>query len=162
MSTDLSRTLHHLTARMDQAADRILRHAEGISYRRYLFLFAMSELNVATQRDLARWLQLTEPSVSRMVRSLVDDNWIETQTVPGGGNKRQLQLSPAGRQLLQRCARQLEGRFADVVANADVPYEEFHDAAKRILDSLSQPDAQHATDRASSRDNASNRRGASR
>ncbi len=138
MGADLSRTLQQIAVRMDQAADRILRDAEGITYRRYRFLYAMDRLNVASQRDLARWMGLTEPSVSRMVRALVAEGWIESREVPGGGNRRQLELSASGRQLVRRCGRRLEGRFASLVADAEVPYEEFHDAAKRILEQLSE------------------------
>ena len=79
MGADLSRTLQQIAVRMDQAADRILRDAEGITYRRYRFLYAMDRLNVVSQRDLARWMGLTEPSVSRMVRALVAEGWIESR-----------------------------------------------------------------------------------
>jgi DNA-binding MarR family transcriptional regulator len=139
MGADLSRTLHQITSRMDQAADRVLRDSEGITYRRYQFLYAMDRLGEATQRDLARWMGVTEPSVSRMVRALVDEGWIESRDVPGGGNRRRLRLSASGEQLVRRCGGRLAGRFADVVAKAQVPYEEFHAAAQRILDQLPNP-----------------------
>jgi DNA-binding MarR family transcriptional regulator len=126
---------------MEQSADRILRESEGITYRRYQFLFAMDGLQVGTQRDLARRMGLTEPSVSRMVRVLIEAGWIESHDVVGGGNRRRLRLSPAGQSLVRRCGRRLAGRFADVVAKAGVPYDEFHTAAEKILDELSNPTA---------------------
>jgi DNA-binding MarR family transcriptional regulator len=139
MSSDLSRTLHQITTRMEQTADRILRESEGVTYRRYQVLYAMDRLQVATQRDLARWMGLTEPSVSRMVRSLIAVGWIESDDVAGGGNRRQLHLSATGEDLVRRCGRRLAGRFTDVVAKAGVPYDEFHTAAKRILEELTNP-----------------------
>jgi DNA-binding MarR family transcriptional regulator len=141
VSTDLSRTLHQITTRMGQTADRVLRDTEGITYRRYQFLYAMDQLGVATQRDLARWMGVTEPSVSRMVRTLIDAGWLESDDVAGDGNRRQLHLSATGEQMVRRCGRRLAGRFADVVAKAGVPYDEFHAAASRILDELTNPTA---------------------
>ena len=58
MSGELSRTLNQITTRMEQAADRILRESEGVTYRRYQVLYAMDRLQVTTQRDLARWMGL--------------------------------------------------------------------------------------------------------
>ena len=53
MSGDLSFDLHRLTARLDRAADRILTETLGLSYRRFLALLVVGELQAPTQRALA-------------------------------------------------------------------------------------------------------------
>ncbi len=63
---DLSFDLHALTARLDRSADRILRAEHDLSYRRFLTLVIVAELDAATQRAVADRLGVSEPSVSRM------------------------------------------------------------------------------------------------
>ena len=66
MDRALSLDLHTLTARLDRAADRILRAEQDLSYRRLLVLFMVDMMGTPTQRALAERLGVTEPSVSRM------------------------------------------------------------------------------------------------
>jgi DNA-binding MarR family transcriptional regulator len=72
MERDLSRSLHALTARLDRAADTILRAEAGLSYSRFLALFMVRSLGADTQRALAERLGVSEPSVSRMTRVLAE------------------------------------------------------------------------------------------
>ena len=70
MGQDLSRSLHTLTARLDRAADQILRTEAGLSYSRFLTLFMIGSAGADTQRALSERLGVTEPSVSRMTHAL--------------------------------------------------------------------------------------------
>jgi len=99
--------LHKLTARLDRFADGLLREAAGVSYARFLALFAVRECG-GTQRDMARWLGLSEPSTSRMARVLADDGLLEVKTLAGRGNRRQVQLTAKGDELIDRCGELLE------------------------------------------------------
>src|SRR4051812_43167565 len=80
----LSFDLHALTARLDRAADRILRAGYDVSYRRFLALHLVGELPAPTQRALADALGVTEPSVSRMTGLLVASGHLEAGPAPGG------------------------------------------------------------------------------
>jgi DNA-binding MarR family transcriptional regulator len=71
----------------------LLRSELGLSYSRFLALFAVGEA-AAGQRELARWLGQTEPSTSRVVRVLVTQGWLNATTVAGKGNRRRLRLQP--------------------------------------------------------------------
>lgn len=137
---DLSRALHSLTIRLDRAADRILQAEVGLPYRRYLVLYAVHELGRPSQRALARWLDVTEPSVSRMVRSLVDAGWLAVGPAPAGGNRRAVELTPAGAELVGRCGRLLEGRLATVVEGSGVGYDGYRDATLRLAAALAAGD----------------------
>ena len=94
MSPGLGYELHKLTARLDRAADELLGREQGISYARFLALFAVGETN-GSQRDLAQWLGQTEPSTSRMVIVLAAEGLLEVTRLEGAGNRRR--QPPRGR-----------------------------------------------------------------
>jgi DNA-binding MarR family transcriptional regulator len=135
MTGTLSYDLHKLTARLDRAADGLLHREAGVSYSRFMTLFAVRETG-GSQRDVARWLGLTEPSASRMVGVLADEGLVLATKKAGTGNRRDLQLTPDGAALVERCGRILEGRFEELVRSSGVPYQEYHRQTRRLLDRL--------------------------
>lgn len=142
MPAALSYELHKLTARLDRAADVLLRSHAGVSYSRFLALFAVSQ-GAVSQRELARWLGQTEPSTSRMVGVLAERGLLSATTVAGAGNRRRLKLTHSGADLVDRCGRLLEGRFEELVQRSGVHYASYQECTRRLL---SQLDAdQHAS-----------------
>ena len=135
MPRRLGYELHKLTARLDRFADGLLREAAGVSYARFLALFAVRECG-GTQRDLARWLGLSEPSTSRMVRVLADDGLLEVKTLAGRGNRRQVQLTAKGDELIDRCGELLEARFEELLKLCGVDYQTYQNQTRRLLDNL--------------------------
>src|ERR1700712_4836458 len=75
VTTSLSYELHKLTSRLDRAADQVLQREVGITYARFLALFAVQQ-GARTQRELSAWLGVTEPSVSRMAQVLSVDGFL--------------------------------------------------------------------------------------
>jgi DNA-binding MarR family transcriptional regulator len=148
VNRDLSRSLHRLTARLDRAADAFLRARAGVSYPRFLALYMVGSEGADTQRALAGRLGVSEPSVSRLVRVLVDGGWLEVVSEPGGGNRNQLRLTAAGKQLVARWGAELEERLAALVEAAGVPYRAYRTHTQRLLAAL---DAASAGSRASQR-----------
>ena len=136
MEEKLSRTLHALTARLDRAADAILRAEAGLSYSRFLALFMVRSLGADTQRALADRLGVSEPSVSRMTRVLAEQGLLQVVPDPEGGNRRQLTLTPAGEQVVKRWGGLLEERFAALLDEAGVPYRTYADYTERLLKRL--------------------------
>ena len=135
MPQGLSYELYKLTARLERAADELLRRQQGVSYARFLALLAVRETN-GSQRDLARWLVQTEPSTSRMVTVLADHGLLEVTRLEGGGNRRQLRLTTRGAQLVERCGHLLEGRFEELVRRSEVPYEAYQRHTRQLLAQL--------------------------
>jgi len=136
MDRTLSRNLHKLTARLDRAADHLLRAEAGISYARFLALYMVGSEGADTQRALAERLGVTEPSVSRMARVLAEGGWLETVPEPGGGNRNRLRLTPAGDALVQRWGGQLEERLTVLLEAAGVPYRTYLAHTERLLAAL--------------------------
>ncbi|GII34348.1 MarR family winged helix-turn-helix transcriptional regulator [Planotetraspora mira] len=133
MERNLSFNLHVLTARLDRAADRILRAEHNISYSRFLALTLVGELGASTQRTLAEYLGVTEPSVSRMTAVLAADGLLDVQPDPAGGNRRRLSLTDEGKQLMTSIRQGFEDRLAAIVAHSGVPYAEYAEHTARLL-----------------------------
>ncbi|HWH12694.1 MAG TPA: MarR family winged helix-turn-helix transcriptional regulator [Solirubrobacteraceae bacterium] len=146
MPSALSYELHKLTARLDRAADGLLRTHEGVSYSRFLSLFAVAG-GAASQRELAAWLGQTEPSTSRMVGVLAQEGLLAVSTVPGQGNRRVLALTQAGAELVDRCGRLLEGRFEELVKRSGVAYASYQRDTRRLLGQLDAAEQRAAPDR---------------
>src|SRR5947209_2347182 len=135
MTESLSYDLHKLTARLDRAADRILREREGISYSRFLTLFAVKN-GAANQRALAVWLGQSEPSTSRMVGLLTAQGLLDARQIPGTGNSRHLGLTSAGAELVDRGGRLLEARFEELLERSGVSRSSYQRQTRRLLDQL--------------------------
>ena len=135
MTDALSYDLHKLTARLDRAADRILREHEGISYSRFLTLFAVRN-GAGNQRALAVWLGQSEPSTSRMVGLLAGEGLLDVRQIPGTGNSRHLRLTSAGAELVERGGRLLEARFEELLERSGVSRSSFQRQTRRLLDQL--------------------------
>ncbi|MFC4062628.1 MarR family winged helix-turn-helix transcriptional regulator [Planomonospora corallina] len=136
MKQNLSFHLHVLTARLDRAADRLLRAGHGISYNRFLALTLVGELGASTQRTLADYLGVTEPSVSRMTAVLAADGLLDVQSDPAGGHRRRLSLTDEGKRLVASVQREFEGRMAALVEHSGVPYDEYARHTERLLAAL--------------------------
>ncbi len=136
MGTGLSYDLHALTARLDRAADRILRAEYDVSYRRFLVLFMVGELGPVTQRALAEHLGVTEPSVSRMTGVLTQAGLLDAGADPAGGNRRCLSLTPAGKDMVKQCGALLERRFAALMQRSGVPGADYARHTSALLATL--------------------------
>jgi DNA-binding MarR family transcriptional regulator len=135
MSGALSYELHKLTARLDRAAEALLQGAEGISYSRFLTRFAVRE-NGGSQRELAQWLGLTEPTTSRMVGVLVRDGLLAVSRSPETGNQRRVSLTGRGSAVVDRCSRLLDDRFTQLVKASGVAHADFQRDTRRLLEQL--------------------------
>jgi DNA-binding MarR family transcriptional regulator len=144
VSETLSYELHKLTARLDSAADGLLRREAGVSYARFLALFAVAETG-GSQRDMARWLGLTEPSTSRMVGVLAADGLLIVGRIPGAGNRRQLKLTDDGVRVVERCSHMLEERFVDLLARSGVPFATYQRHTRSLLAQLDSDQHETAT-----------------
>lgn len=132
----LSFNLHALTARLDRLADRLLQAQEEISYSRFLALFMVGELDASTQRALAARLGITEASVSRMAGTLAADGLLRVDPSPEGGNRRRLSLTPAGRALVDRCARMLEAHLVALVDRSGIPRAQYARHTRQLIAAL--------------------------
>jgi DNA-binding MarR family transcriptional regulator len=132
----LSRKLHKLTARLDRAADLRLRTDAGVSYPRFLALYMVGSEGADTQRALAERLGVSEPSVSRMVRVLAENEWLEVVPDPAGGNRNRLELTRVGQELVESWGGELETRLANLLEAVGVPYGTYLSHTEGLLNAL--------------------------
>lgn len=136
MLDELSFDLHALTAKLDRSADRILRAERGVSYRRFIALFMVRDLEATTQRALAEKLNVSEPSISRMTTVLADAGLLVVKPDPGGGNRRQLRLTRRGDRLVDDCRDLLVDRFRILVDTSGIDATRYARQTKRLLAEL--------------------------
>jgi DNA-binding MarR family transcriptional regulator len=84
---------------------------------------------------------VTEPSTSRMVGVLAGEGLLAAVPDPGGGNRRRLALTPAGKERVEACLEVLEERFATLVARSGVPYDDYADHTRRLVAALGEDGA---------------------
>jgi len=144
MSRDLSFDLHRLTARLDRAADRILQAELQLTYRRFLALLVLDQLERPTQRELADALDITEPSVSRMVAVLASSGLLAVEPDPAGGHRNLLRLSTQGQAAVRSARVLLEASFSGLVKRSGVAYERYADDTQRLIDALDTSSPHHA------------------
>ncbi|WP_309102767.1 MarR family winged helix-turn-helix transcriptional regulator [Microbacterium sp.] len=138
MARGLSFDLHVLTARLDRAADRLLRAEYGVTYKRFLALTMVGELGVSTQRALADALGVTEPSVSRMVGVLAADGLLVAERGAAGERGVRLRLTERASRLVGSAQRGLEHRFAELVEMSGVRHADYAQQTAQLLATLEQ------------------------
>ncbi|MEA2419029.1 MAG: hypothetical protein QOE60_1235 [Thermoleophilaceae bacterium] len=136
MANHLSFDLHALVARLDRSADRILRAELDLSYRRFLALFMIKELEATSQRALAERLDVSEPAVSRMTAVLGDAGLLVVEPDPAGGNRRRLRLTAAGDRLVEASRGLLAERFDTLLEMSRVPAAEYARHTRALLETL--------------------------
>ena len=135
--------LHALVTVLDRAADQILKERLGTTYSRFLTLLTLQRLGSATQRELAAELGISEPSISRSVPLLTNEGFLTATSVPGEGNRRRVELTPAGEKLVDEAADILEDSFAQLVTGAGMEPDRILDITNPLLGVLTgSPDEQ--------------------
>lgn len=109
--------LHALVSLLDRSADSIL-PSLGLTYSRYLALVTIERLGETTQRSIAEAMGLTEPAVSRTIRTLQGDGLVATDVATGTGNRRAVRLTETGQRLVDSAADQLETAFGSLLEAA--------------------------------------------
>ncbi|MGL4743165.1 MAG: MarR family winged helix-turn-helix transcriptional regulator [Dermatophilaceae bacterium] len=131
----LAHDLHVLVALMDRRAEALLAEAEtGLTYRRFLTLLHVSELDGPTQREVAARTGSTEPAVSRMVAGLARDGLLAVR--PAGGHRRELRLTADGGSRLSRAGAVLGDRFTDLVRGRGIDADDLHVTVSTLVSAL--------------------------
>lgn len=127
--------LHAVVFLLDQAAEDIL-PALGLTYGRFLMLLTIERLGGGTQRSVADELGITEPAASRAVRGLQDAGLTTATATAGAGNRRVVTLTDKGQRVVDEAADRLEGRFADLMADAGVSRDQVLAVTDPLLGTL--------------------------
>lgn len=116
---DLAYELNDLVLTLNKSAERRLAPL-GLTFRRFLALTIIAEHPGLTGRDLSGAIGITEAAGSGLLRTLMADHLVLDVAPTGSGNRRRLQLSEAGEDLLRRSAEALGESFDAFVAGLDI------------------------------------------
>ena len=131
----LAHELHVLVALMDRAADGLLaRHDTGLSYRRFLVLVRVDDLDAPTQRELADSLGSSEAATSRMVAGLAREGLLHVGR--GTGNRRELRLTAEGGRRLAAAGEVLGGGFDALVRDLGLDPDDLTTTVRRLAAAL--------------------------
>lgn len=131
----LAHELHVLVALMDRAAEGLLaRHDTGLSYRRFLVLLKVDDLDGPTQRELADSLGSSEAATSRMVAGLARDGLLDVGRAHG--NRRELRLTPAGGRRLGAAGAVLGDGFDRLVRELGLDPDDLTMTVRRLSAAL--------------------------
>lgn len=131
----LAHQLHVLVALMDRRAESLLAASGcGLTYRRFLALLHVSELDGPTQRDLADRLGSTEAATSRMVAGLARDGLLDVNR--GVGNRRELRLTAEGARRVVAAGGVLGDRFGTLVRSRGTDHDALLHTVSDLVDVL--------------------------
>lgn len=127
----LAHDLHVLVSLMGRRADVLL--SEGgspLTYRRFLALTHVADLDRPSQRDIADRLGLSEAAMSRMIANLSDAGYLTTEA--SQGRRRAVVLTDSGAEELTRAGRLLGDSFDHAVRGAGADPAELAATINRI------------------------------
>ena len=120
---EVIRTLHIIAHQTDEIFDRLLRTEFKLTVSRFRILLPLIEMGPATQAEVARFNLVTEASIGRQVRLLVEEGFIKRVPSKTDARKLTLILSKKTEQLLPRIKDRLRTEIETVYGGLSV--EEF-------------------------------------
>ncbi|MBD7917583.1 winged helix-turn-helix transcriptional regulator [Cellulomonas sp. Sa3CUA2] len=133
----LTVTLHQLVGVVDEYADDLLRAEHGLTLSQYVFLATLSNLDHPDITTLARCLRVTKAAVSKRVGSFVDAGWVRTLGDPAHARRVVLDLTPAGRALVDVAGQRLEHEVTAAFAHVpQVDLTALHSDLTTVLEAM--------------------------
>ncbi len=128
--------LHKLVYTLDQYADKLLKVALGVSYKRVLFLAVLRHHGLLTQHQLATLLGYSDAAVSFMLSELKKDGYVVITPSPEHGRKKIVKLTNAGIRMSEQASRILDKKFASLGEIAEVDIDEYERTTEQIYQAL--------------------------
>lgn len=102
--------LHRATVLLDRLADDYLRTHHGIRYAPFLVLLMLGILGPTSQQRLAANLDVSRASITQRIGGLAADGLVVVEPDPADSRAHRVELSPTGRELLERAWAGLSAR----------------------------------------------------
>lgn len=111
-SSTLSFRLHALVYSMDSLAGRVLKQHTDISFPQFLIVLCAHQNPGHSQRFAAEWLQITEATVSYLVKRVADNNYIEARKDAADSRAKRIYATHKGCRLIEELYPLLEQALA--------------------------------------------------
>ena len=142
---ELAHSLHLLTARLDAAADDLLREEFGLSHSQLGFLMPLLEHAELDVTSLAAALTVSVPAVSKRVVWFTERDLVRSRSHPDGGRRVALALTTSGRRLAVRASTRLRTRLDQLVAGwPEARLEQLHALVVELSATVSSAEATSA------------------
>ncbi|MEI7918318.1 MAG: MarR family transcriptional regulator [Candidatus Saccharibacteria bacterium] len=117
-SNTLSYKLHAVVYSIDALSNRIFKDYSDINFPQFLIILCAYQNPGHTQKFSASWLQLTEATVSYMVKVVHKKGYIEVRLDEDDLRTRNIFVTDSGKELIERIYPMLEeslgGLFGDI------------------------------------------------
>lgn len=125
MDDGLADLLHRVVLLPGEAARRRGDDLGGLTYSQMRLLGTVEDIQPATQHQLAQALSVSDPAISRALRPLEAEGFVEVRPDPEHGRRRLVSITEAGRKAFHDSGRPLYGELRDGLLEAGFPYERY-------------------------------------
>lgn len=125
MDEGLAELLYRVVMLMGEAARRRSGPDQRLSHSQLRLLGTLEEIEPATQHQLAQALGLSDPAISRSLRSLEAEGYVAIGVDPAHRRRRLVTLTPAGQNTFLAEGRPLEEELRTALRQAGFPYDRY-------------------------------------
>lgn len=108
------RTLHIIRHQLDVIFDRVLQDEFGLTLARFRILTPLIEFGPITQSEVARFNLVTEASIGRQVRLLIETGYVERAPSDCDARKYNLMLTAKTKKLLEHITARVQTELTKV------------------------------------------------
>ncbi|HSX31305.1 MAG TPA: MarR family transcriptional regulator [Candidatus Saccharimonadales bacterium] len=111
--------LHLLTGQLDKLFDSSLRTGAGIGLSHFLVLLAVRQHGAVSSKDVADFLAVSPPAVSRQIEIAERKGWVSVRALNTDKRGHSIQLTQQGEAKLIKSLRVLEKRVFPVFSDSE-------------------------------------------
>jgi DNA-binding MarR family transcriptional regulator len=132
----LADLLHRVVMLLGDAARRRTDDRDGPTYSQIRLLGTLEDIEPATQHRLAQALSVSDPAISRALRSLEADGLVQVVVDPAHARRRLVTLTETGRKAFRVNGKPLYDEFQAGLVAAGFPYERYLEDTLRLAEIL--------------------------
>lgn len=126
MDDGLADLLHRVVLLLGEAARRRGNNDPGgPTYSQMRLLGTLEDIQPATQHQLAQALSVSDPAISRALRPLEAEGYVEVRTDPDHARRRLVSLTDSGSKAFHEHGKPLYDALRTALLEADFPYDRY-------------------------------------
>jgi DNA-binding MarR family transcriptional regulator len=127
--------LHHLAFKLNAQSNQVLQTRYGIGFAQFKILLVLEQQEGLRQRDIATSLGQTEASISRQIKILKTNGFIETRKHKLNKRERRIYLTLQGEHMLNRASYTLNSHHSPLFESLSEKQQEQLRGLLSILES---------------------------
>lgn len=106
--------IHQTTCLIDKAIDAALLRDHGVSFSQFLILMTVGHHPGVSQQDIATALDITPAAISRQIRTLTEQEYLQLNIHPTDRRAQVLRLTTKGRKAFERGIAVIDKEMQDL------------------------------------------------